>query len=164
MDTRDIVLIHTTLQNRHGCDPAIDIDAPGASAALSAYQRSRSEEDRAKLPLRAGMRPALFTIARLSQSSMRFVMAGANTLEQAQQAVLVGCHRFTMPDGTEHRAAVTAAGGNIALAEREWLDVIADEFGASAIVELGTAILQWTQAPKRALTPFGSVPGLVLAL
>lgn len=161
-DTRDIILVHRPLQNRDGCDPAIDLDADGVTAALSAYQRSRSDEDRAKVPLKPGGRPALFTIQRLSQGALRYVMNGRNGVEQAQFAVLVGCHRFTDADGREHAARVTTDHA-LAYADDAWLERIGDEYGAAAVQEIGTAVIQWTQASKRALAPFGSVPGLVLA-
>lgn len=161
-DSRRIILVHRTIQNRNGCDPAIDLDAKGIDAALTAYARSRSDEDRASVPLRPGMKPAEFTIRRINQSAMRFVKRGETPLELAQNAVLAGCHHFVDDAGIEHDAKVTA-GESFGHADPSWLDVIADRFGSAAVLEIGDTIIQWSEASPKALAPFGSVRGLVLA-
>lgn len=162
-DTRAIILVHTTLSNRNGGDPAIDLDAPGIGAALSEYQRTRSDDARARIPLRKGMRPAEFIITRLSQHALRFARSGRTPAESAQFAVLAGCHTFVDASGVEHRARVTSDGGAPPIASDEWLAEIGDEYGGAAVDEIGHAIIQWSMAPRRALDPFGSVPGLMLA-
>lgn len=161
-DTRRIFLVHTTPSNRDGADPAIDLDAPGVSAILTAYERTRSEEDRAKIPLRPGMVPAEFEISRLNQSAMRFVRSGITALEQCQRATLCGCHGYTDAQGAERRPKIKK-GDQFSLADEAWIDAIADEFGGAAVLEIGAAVIQWSEARKAALAPFGSVPGLVLA-
>lgn len=160
--TRTIILVHTTLQNRNGCDPAIDLDAPGVSALLSAYQRTRSDEDRAAIPLREGLRPAEFVVQRLSQRSLVLVREAKSAVEQVQRAVLAGCHEYTDARGVTHKAKVSQV-GDAALADDSWLDALADEYGGAAIDEIGHAITQWSMAPKSAIAPFGWAPGLVLA-
>jgi len=161
-DTRTIILVHTTPAHRNGCDPAIDLDADGIAALLSAYQRTRSDEDRAKIPLRHGARCAEFVITRLSQAALRYVMAGRNDVERAQFACLAGCHAYTDAEGREHKARVTTHDA-VAYADDAWIESIGDEYGATAVQEIGATIIQWTQAPRRALAPFGWAPGLVLA-
>lgn len=160
--TRTIVLVHTTPQHRDGCDPAINLAAEGVSALLAAYQRTRSDADRAALPLKPGAQCAEFDIARLSQSVLRFAREGRSPAEQAQRAVLAGCHVYRDASGHEHRARTTSDNG-MTWASDEWLDKIGDEFGAQAIDEIGHAVIQWTMAPRGALAPFGWAPGLVLA-
>ena len=161
-DSRRIILVHRSPADRDGGDPAVDFDADGVAVVLSQYQRTRSDEDRARVPLRAGMRPAEFEIQRVSQAAMRFIRGGQTPLEQCQRAVLAGCHAFTDARGAEHKAKVVR-GDTFALADDAWLDAIADEFGGAAVLELGAAVIQLSEARKAALAPFGSVPGLVLA-
>lgn len=161
-DTRRIILVHRTLTNRDGGDPAIDYDAPGIAMLLSQYQRSRSDADRDALPLKPGKRPAEFTIKRVTQGELRFIRDGRSPAEQAQRAFLSGCHAYTDADGREHKAKVQAE-GSASWADEEWLEAVGSEFGGVAIDEIGHAVIQWAQAPRSALAPFGLVPGLVLA-
>lgn len=160
-DTKHIVLVHTTLANRDGCDPAINLDAPGVAALLSAYQRTRSDEDRDALPLRPGLRPAMFEIRRISVSELRFVREAPTTALQLHRAFLAGCHAYTDAQGREHRAKVQSE-GKASWASDEWLDEVGDAFGGQAVDEIGSAVVQWAQAPRSALAPFASAPGLVL--
>ncbi len=160
-DIKHIVLVHTTLANRDGCDPAINLDAPGVAALLSAYQRTRSDADRDAIPLRVGMRPAIFEIRRISVSELRFVREAPTTALQLHRAFLAGCHAYTDAAGREHRAKVQSE-GKASWASDEWLDEVGDAFGGQAIDEIGSAVIQWAQAPRGALAPFASVPGLVL--
>lgn len=161
-DTRRIILVHRTLTNREGGDPAIDFDASGIAMLLSQYQRSRSDADRDALPLRPGKRPAEFAIKRVTQGELRFIRDGRTPAEQAQRAFLAGCHAYTDADGREHKAKVHVEGA-LSWADDEWLERVGDEYGGAAIDEIGHAVIQWAQAPRSALAPFGSVPGLVLA-
>lgn len=160
-DTKHVILVHTTLANRDGCDPAINLDASGVAALLSAYQRTRSDADRDAIPLRVGMRPALFEIRRISVSELRFVREAPTTALQLHRAFLAGCHAYTDAAGREHRAKVQSE-GKASWASDEWLDDVGDAFGGQAIDEIGSAVIQWAQAPRGALAPFASVPGLVL--
>lgn len=160
--TRQIILVHRALSHRDGGDPAIDLDAPGCALALTDYQRTRSDEHRAAIPLRKGMRPAEFVIRRITQSELRFVREGRTPVEQAQRAFLAGCHAYIDADGREHKARVQSE-GSASWADDAWLDEIGDVFGGAAVDEIGHAVIQWTSAPRSALAPFGSVPGLVLA-
>lgn len=161
-DSRRIILVHRSPADRDGGDPAVDFDADGVAVVLSQYQRTRSDEDRAKVPLRAGMRPAEFEIQRVSQAAMRFIRSGHTPLEQCQRAVLAGCRELTDARGVEHKAKLVQH-ELVTLADDAWVDMIADEFGGAAILEIGTAVIQFSEARKAALAPFGSVPGLVLA-
>lgn len=161
-DTRRIILVHRTLANREGGDPAIDYDAPGITRLLSQYQRSRSDADRDALPVKPGQRPVLFDIRRITQAELRFVRDGRSVAESAQRAFISGCHAYTDAAGREHKAKVQAEGG-ASWADEEWLEAVGDEFGGAAIDEIGHAVIQWASAPRSAIAPFGSVPGLVLA-
>lgn len=161
-DTKHIVLIHTTLANRDGCDPAIDLDAPGIGMLLSAYQRTRSDADRDALSLRPGMRPALFEVRRVSVSELRFIREAPTTALQLHRAFLAGCHAYTDAQGREHRAKVQSE-GKAAWASDEWLDEVGDQYGGQAVDEIGAAVIQWAQAPRGATAPFASAPGLALA-
>jgi len=161
-ETRRIILVHRSPADREGGDPAVDFDAEGIGAILAAYQRTRSDEDRARVPLRAGMTPAQFEIQRVNQAAMRWIRIGQTPLDQCQRALLVGCHAYADEKGAERRARATKQ-ESFVLADDEWLDTIADAFGGAAVLEIGAAVIQWSEARKAALAPFGSVPGLVLA-
>ena len=160
--TRIISLVHRSPSHRDGGDPALDLDAPGAPALLSAYARTRSDADRAALPVKPGARLAEFTLRRISQSELRFVREGRGPAGQAQRAFLAGCHAYLDAEGREHKARVQSE-GSVSWADDEWLDAVGDAFGGQAIDEIGHAVIQWAMAPRSALAPFGSVPGLVLA-
>jgi hypothetical protein len=159
---RIVSLVHRSPSHRDGGDPALDLEAPGAAALITAYARSRSDADREALPLKPGMRLAEFTIRRVSQNELRFVREGRSPAEQAQRAFLAGCHAYTDADGREHKARVQTE-GTATWADDEWLDLVGGEFGGEAVDEIGHAVIQWAMAPRSALAPFGSVPGLVLA-
>ena len=161
-DTKHIVLVHSTLTNRDGCDPAIDLDAPGIGTLLSVYQRSRSDADRDAIPMRPGMRPSLFEIRRISVRELRYVREAPTVAMQMHRAFLAGCHAYTDAQGREHRTKPEAE-GRAAWAPEDWVDDVGAEYGGAAIDEIGTAVMQWALAPRGALAPFGSVPGLVLA-
>lgn len=158
---REIVLVHRPYGTREGGDPAIDYDAPGVSSALSEYQRTRSDAARDALPLRPGMTPARFALRRISQSELRWVLEAGSSMHQAQRALLVGCHAYTDSQGREHRAKVVSE-ASATVADADWMDAVGDEFGGAAVAEIGHAVIQWAQAPRSALAPFASVPGLVL--
>jgi hypothetical protein len=160
--TREIILVHRSPGVRDGGDPAINLDAPGIASALSDYQRTRSAEALAAIPLKPGMQPARFIIRRITQGELRFVRDGRSPVEQAQRAFLAGCHAYTDAAGREHRAKVTTEGA-VSYAGDEWLDAVGDEYGGDAISEIGHAVIQWASASRAALAPFASVPGLVLA-
>lgn len=160
-ETRRIILVHTTLANRDGCDPAIDLSAPGIEVALARYQRSRSDEDRDAIPIKRGATPALFEIRRVSASELRFVREAPTIAQQLHRAFLAGCHAYTDASGREHRAKVHTE-GRASWTSDDWLDEVGGEYGGAAIDEIGQAVIQWASAPRSALAPFGSVPGLVL--
>ena len=64
--------------------------------------------------------------------------------------MLAGCHAFTDARGAEHKAKVVR-GDTFALADDAWLDAMADEFGGAAVLELGAAVIQLSEARKAAL-------------
>ena len=159
--TREIILVHRPYAVREGGDPAIDLEAADCARALSDYQRTRSPEALAAIPLKKGMEPARFVIRRITQGELRFVRDGRSPVEQAQRAVLCGCHAYTDASGREHKAKVTTEGAT-SYAHDEWLEALGDEYGGAAIDEIGHAVIQWASASRAALAPFASVPGLVL--
>jgi len=161
-DTRTIVLVHRPHRGGDSCDPAIDLDAPGISALLTEYQRTRSQAALDALPLRPGKEPARFKIRRVSQGELRYILSDDSFVGQAHRAVACGCHEFTDASGREHKARVVSESGS-AFADPAWLDEIGDEYGGAALMEIGHAVIQWAQAPRSALAPFASAPGLVLS-
>ena len=160
-DTRTIVLVHRPHRGGDSCDPAIDLDAPGISAMLTEYQRTRSQAALDALPLRPGKEPARFKIRRVSQGELRYILSDDSFVGQAHRAVSCGCHEFADAAGREHKARVVSESGS-AFADSTWLDEIGDEYGGAALMEIGHAVIQWAQAPRSALAPFVSAPGLAL--
>lgn len=148
------------------CDPALDLAAPNAGALLSAYERSRSDADRAALPLRPDMRLALFRVRPLTSAALRVVMAEVGT-KRLQTAFVVACHEYTDGKGQTHKAADhggLATHGKVVFADDEWLDFLTLELGlgSKAIAEVGAFAIQRAEAGAAATAPFGLPLGLML--
>ncbi len=148
------------------CDPAINLDAPGAAAALSRYERERSADALAALPLLPDARPVVFRVSPLSAAAWR-VAGEREGASRLQILVALGCHEYTDERGVEHKAAqhggVTSPRNGIAIAADEWVDHIHDAFGEDAVAELAKVIADRTEAGPRALAPFRLPRGLMLA-
>lgn len=166
-DPTRLALIGTTSLRAPTCDPAIDLDAPNVAALLSAYEHSRSDADRAALPLRPGAALTIFTVAPLTTAALRFVMAPTG-IERAQRAVLACCHGYVGADGVEHRAqdmgGVTATPGakGFSLASEEWLEHLAGAFGHAALEEIAAVAITRAEVGARAVAPFALPRGLML--
>lgn len=161
----DVALVGTTSAQSPNCDPAIHLGAPGVAAKLSAYERERSPEALAALPLVPGGRLALFRVQPLTSAGVRVVMAESGA-RRAQYAVQLACHSFVDAEGMEHKAADHGglqALGKLSLASDEWLDHLADRYGHKAVSELASVILQRAEAGPSAVAPFGLPLGLMLA-
>jgi hypothetical protein len=163
-----LALIGTTSLRAPTCDPAINLDAPGVSALLSAYEHSRSDTDRDALPLHPGATLSTFTLAPLTSAAFRFVMGGVG-VERAQRAVLACCHNYADERGAEHRAqdhgGVTATPGakGFSIANEEWLEHLASTFGHAAVEEIAAVAITRAEVGARAVAPFALPRGLMLA-
>lgn len=163
----DVALVGCT-PGAFNCDPAFDVNASGIGPLLTAYERSRTPEALAAIPLVRDARPSLFRTLSLTSAGVRFVM-GVDGPRRAQYAVLIACHEFTDANGTVHRAAdhgglvPLAAGSKVLIATDEWLDHIADHYGNKAITELASVIIIRKEAGPDALAPFALPLGLMLA-
>ena len=149
------------------CDPAINLDAC-TSAVLTRYERERSDEARAAIPLHPGAQPVLFEVRPLSSGAYRWVQRGENYDERAQRAFRLCCHRYTDDHGTAIDAAtyggVVEASKGVNEAAQEWLDHVHDTFGALTIREVASVAMMRAEAGPRALAPFKLPPGLMLPL
>lgn len=147
-------------------DPAINLDAPGVSEALTRYARSRSEADRAKVPLRPDTRPSLFQLRPMSVAAVRWCKQVTGE-ERAQRIVACACHEFTDEAGhahlaTDHGKIYEEEKARFAVASDDWLQHLADLYGNGAIRELAEVALTRAEAGPRALSPFRLPPGSML--
>lgn len=149
------------------CDPAINLDAPGCAAALSRYERERSPDALAALPLKPDAKPVTFRVSPLTAAAWRVAGERADVAGRLQLLVSLGCHAYTDERGVEHTAtshgALTSPRPGIALAADEWVDHLHDAFGEDAVAELAKVIADRTEAGPRALAPFRLPRGLMLA-
>lgn len=149
------------------CDPAIDLDSPNAGAALTAYERSRSPETLAAIPLKPGMQPVLFTVMPLTTRGMCIVSGSGNEASQECASVLIGCHEYMDAKGVTIRAAdhggISEISKGIAYASDDWADYIADTFGFVAIRELASVIRNRAAGGRDAVRGFSLPRGLLLA-
>lgn len=141
------------------CDPALDLAAT-TPAALTRYERERSDEARAGLVMLAGMTPVLFEVRPLTARSWAWVQEATGEM-RAQRAFLASCHRYTDADGHEHAAKVEQI-GKVSLAGDEWLDAIFDTFGAAAVREVAQVAMDRAEAGPGALATFALPRGLTL--
>jgi hypothetical protein len=141
------------------CDPAIDVAATPA-AALTRYERERSDEARAAIVLQPGCAPSLFEVRALTARTWAWVQEAPGE-SRAQRAFLAACHRYTDSDGHEHTAKVETI-GKVALAGDEWLDEIFERFGAAAVREVAQVAMDRAEAGPAALAPFALPRGLML--
>ena len=141
------------------CDPAIDLAAT-SPAALTRYERERSDDARSALAMLPGAAPSLFEVKPLTPRTFAWVMEVGGEL-RTQRAFLATCHRYTDAEGVEHAAPVEAV-GKITLARDEWLDDVFAAYGAAAIREIAQVAIDRAEAPPAALAPFALPRGLML--
>ena len=150
------------------CDDAIDLDfkpadgAPGITRLLSDYSRSRSDEDRDKLPLREGKSLTLFEVQALSAKQLRRAESIVGNVDRTHFVFKCVCLLVKMPDGAKD--LTTTIPSDRVCANDEWIDdVIFPTFGQDAIDEVAHVALERAKAGARAKLPFSLPPGLMLA-
>lgn len=149
------------------CDPALDLDAPGVTAALSRYERERSDEARDAIPLRAGMRPALFTLAPLTARALATIEATpSGEVNEALTTLSIACHHYTDAQGVDHHARDLGEVRNVAkgfsVASDDWTEHLFETFGSKQLVELAKVARDRAHARPGALDPFALPRGLTL--
>ena len=160
-DTIRVLLVGTIPGARPAtCDPALDLVATTA-AALTRYERERSDAARAALVMRPDAQPALFDVRALTPSALRYVRAADDAETRYHRAFLAACHRYVDARGIEHRASVTKP-GLFEVADDAWLDEVFAEYGNAAVREIAKVALDRAEAGPRALAPFVLPPGLTL--
>lgn len=161
--TRQVVLVCTKPGAMPPtCDPAIDINADGCAALLTAHLRRRDDATRTDLPLKSGARPFVWTIARLTRAALAWCDSTDVLTSRHMRAVACGMHAYDDAEGKPHAAKVSTDAG-FAEADAKWLDDVYDLVGQGGIDELGAAILDWSRVGVRELSPFALPPGLRLA-
>ena len=141
------------------CDPALDIVAT-TPAALTRYERERSDDARAGLVMLPGASPVLFEVKPLTARAWAWVQSESGE-RRVQYTLAAACHRYTDADGHEHAAKVETV-GKIAIASDEWVDELFDAFGAAAMREVAKVAADRAEAGPRALAPFVLPHGLTL--
>jgi hypothetical protein len=141
------------------CDPAIDV-AKVTGEQLSRYERERSDEARAAIPLLPDTVPVLFEVQPLSAAALRWVKETTGEA-MAHRAFLACCHAYTDERGAEHVAKVDAS-GRIAMAGDEWLDKVFTAYGGDVVAEVARVAIDRAEAGPRALAPFALPRGLML--
>ena len=141
------------------CDPALDIVAT-TPAALTRYERERSDDARAGLVMLPGASPVLFEVKPLTARAWAWVQSEVGE-RRVQYTLAAACHRYTDADGHEHAAKVETV-GKIAIASDEWVDELFDTFGAAAMREVAKVAADRAEAGPRALAPFVLPHGLTL--
>ncbi len=141
------------------CDPAIDLAAT-TPAALTRYERERSDEARAALALAPGLSPSLFEVRALTPRTFAWVMEATGEV-RSQRAFLASCHAYTDAQGVEHKAPLADV-GKIVIARDEWLDDVWEKYGAAAIREVAQVAIDRAEAGPAALAPFALPRGLML--
>ena len=158
--------LEVILISRQACDPALNLSHKDAPRLLSAYERTRSEADRAALPLVPGATPIQFTLKPLTAAALRFVKETANEETRLQRAVMSACHSYKDEKGMEHSAhnhgRSIEVDSKFSVGSDEWLEHLLVNFGNAAIMELAAVVLQRAEASPRALAPFLLPRGLML--
>jgi hypothetical protein len=144
----------------HPCDPALDLDHPDAPRLLSAYERSRSEEDLAKLPVRTGETLTRYLLAPLTTGAYAAARDVPGESARDLFVVSVCCHAYT--DSRGSHAARTQRSGRVTLADDEWLDELAESGGAQVFRELASVALRRAEVRPGSLDPFGLPRGMRL--
>ena len=142
------------------CDPAIDL-AKTTPAALTRYERERSDEARADIVLLPDAQPSLFEVRPLGPAALRWIRSATDAESQWQRAFMVACHAYTDERGHEHTAKVEKIGA-LTVAADEWLDEVFAAYGGAAIREVAQVALDRAEAGPRALAPFALPRGLML--
>lgn len=144
-------------------DPALDVDRFTAEMA-SQYIRTA---DPSVLPMREGVKPQVFTLARLPATYLASLSALA-TLEKRRIAALLGALRSVGVDGEppvievlppnpkppEGSRWVGAVVDGCLVAPPEIVQEIADLYGYETVMQLGHWALEHARLPRAARGPF----------
>lgn len=142
------------------CDPAIDLSAEGIAAKLTRYERERTVEALAEIPMKPGATPTKFYVAPLTAAGWRYVSQVSGD-DAAMRAFQLACHRYEF-EGREYVAKVSDVNHRIFVSDDEFFDRAFDTFGAAAIREVGSVAIQRAEAGPRAVAPFALPRGLML--
>lgn len=130
----------------HPGDPAVDLSAPDALAALAQHARKRTPETLQAIPLKPGAALTLWTLRPLSGAEYAFVMRQGDGPEdvlsyaRCEAAFQLGVHGRTGPDGTANCAPVQT--GKLLFAPDSWMEDCWERLRAAGIQELGALVIQ----------------------
>ncbi len=163
---RRIVLVYTKSLTRPTCDRAIDLDAEDQielKRALSDYEKSRSEEDLARIPKREGEEFTFWFVRRLTRQGRKWVDAASDLTDRVQRAVQCGLVGVHVPGQDEKRFKLTKVGGVSDILAEADLDKVYDQVGQIGLDEIAAVTLALSEAGEDDLAPFVRPPGLMLA-
>jgi hypothetical protein len=143
------------------CDPALDLEHADAPRLLSAYERSRSPEDLAALPVLPGETLTRYALAPLTTVGYAAAKDVQGDAQRALFVVSVCCHSYTDARGTH--TARTQKAGRLTVADDEWLDELSESGGAQVLAELASVALRRAEVRPTALDPFALPRGMRLA-
>jgi len=147
------------------CDPAFDLEKC-TPEAVTRYERERSPEALAALPLREGASLSLFDVKPLTAQGYRFVKdVGGATRDH--RVFKLCCHSFKDEGGRTHDVrdhGGLQTMGNTSEASDSWLEHVASLYGEAAIREVAKVALDRAEAGPRALAPFSLPLGLMAPL
>lgn len=163
------------------CSPAV----PEEAVDLDAMREADDEEgkplrklveyfktrDESLLAFREGATPTWFVARRLPAAFLAGVVdALHNPADRRIMAVRAGIHTLegatsmrVVPPGQKGVYVAAKADCGVTLAPDEWVQELADLFGADTLAELGEVVLTFSRLPRGARGPFGWWGGTALS-
>lgn len=162
----DVVLIGTTPEARDPlCDPAVNLGAKGIREALSRYERERTPEALAEVPMHEGKRPVMFRVEPLTNAALQVVESQPSQPMRDAMAFLLSCFSYTDERGARREAVEFGKVDRVRdypVGPDAWLEHVAGEFGGVAVAELASVAVDRARAGRRALAPFALPRGVML--
>ncbi|MBL0219661.1 MAG: hypothetical protein IPQ07_38075 [Myxococcales bacterium] len=155
-------------------DPEPTLTAEVSPENLARLREYLSTRDPEKIPLAEGTVPTWFVVKRLPAAYLSSVLEGIYPrAAQREHAVRAALHRVELPGGealsvVPRKSAPkgapftsTEAAHGVSLAGDDWIQELADRFGAETIQEMGEAIIDLSRLPRGRRGPFSHWGGTV---
>lgn len=148
-------------------DPDAALNQAGDEENIKRYTKYLIERDPDAAPLVEGVTPTWFVVKRLPAAYLSAVLNGIDTISMRREhAVRAACHRIEVADG-DALSAVPSKGAakgtpfttrdavhGVTLAGDDWIQEIADRFGAETVQEIGQIAIDLARLPKGRRGPF----------
>lgn len=153
-------------------DPDPALNQSGAEENVKAYARYLIERDPDVAPLTEGVPPTWFILRRLPAAYLSSVLDGIyGKAAQREHAFRAACHRVELA-GEAALSAVPSKGAakgtpfttreaahGVSLAGDDWVQEVADRFGAETVQEMGQVAIDLSRLPKGRRGPFSGWAG-----